>query len=567
MKKTNSFISSSGGWSYTWCTGTWSSVTSTFTQDKNHTYDNWSTQTTFSTYRTETYSQMTQSSKSLTDIQTLSWETYESTAYEKIEYFLEATQKLNEGYSNDNGMFWQHFAQYDASVAIKDVYNGFIDLVITFPVELRLAGIQLINPWANATITSDNYNKWRYLPSTFKIYKVNHEKLNDALNEYTYENDVAKKTNYANIQSIRPINHMFLNQDEGLTLLGSYDNIYWNQRETYDCFFKFNSDDEASINSNVTSLANKSLGTATWKCKQLVLRIFKTKINNNVTNIISKDGKNTNIENLIYSYILEKEKAFGTTFAGNELTIENVKSLIGVENISNINNPIKTSERSLWNFKGSAVRSYNKFRDLKFESGIKYKIGGIQPLFSPDVFSISEMKMYDYAGNTANKVYIGEWDPDDELVVYYGTKAMRISEPFDIGNVNYVEWNHNFNVPTKYLDCKVFAKFKMGYDTFKKDDIISNLVTIDKVPLSVKITNNKVTLSLAEGVGFTNPETGEFISFKDKFGIQMDRPGNYDSLVAAMDTKATIESAGSTVSTVVTGDCPFQLYFVVKRLF
>ena len=220
MKKTNSFISSSGGWSRTWCTGTWSAVTSTFTQDKNHTYDNWSTQSTFSTYRTETYSQISQSSKSLTDIQTVSWETYESTAYEKIEYFLDATQKLNEGYSNENGMFWQHFAQYDASVALKNVYNGFIDLVITFPVELRLAGIQLINPWANATITSDNYNKWRYLPSTFKIYKVNHEKLNDALNSYTYENDVAKKTNFANIQSIRPVNHMFLNQDEGLTLLG-----------------------------------------------------------------------------------------------------------------------------------------------------------------------------------------------------------------------------------------------------------------------------------------------------------------------------------------------------------
>ena len=480
---------------------------------------------------------------------------------------MDATEKLNEGYSNETGMFWQHFAQYDASVALRDIYNGFVDVVITFPVELRLAGIELINPWFNATISSENYNKWKYLPSTFKIYKVNHEKLNDALNSYTYENDIAKKTNYANVPSIRPINHMFLNQDEGLTLLGSYDDVNWNNREAYDCFFKFNAEDEQSINSNSKSAANPSLGTATWKCKQIVIRIFRTRISNNVTNIISKDGTNTNIENLIYSYILEKEKSYGTTYGGNEPTIENIKQLVGLSGISCVSYPPELSGDLNWIFGGTAIRYYNRFKDLKFESGIKYKLGGIQPLFSPDVFSISEMKMYDYAGNTANRVYIGEWSPQDETVIYYGTKSIRISEPFDISNVNYVEWDHNFNVPTKYLDCKVFAKFKMGYDSFKKDDIISNLVTIDKVPLSIKITNNKVSLSLSEGVGFTNPETGEFISFKDKFGVQMDRPGTYDALTAAMDAKATIESAGSTISTVVTGDCPFQLYFVIKRLF
>ena len=75
---------------------------------------------------------------------------------------MEATQKLNEGYTNNTGMFFQQFAQYDASVALRDIYNGFIDLVITFPVELRIAGIELINPWANASITSDDYNNWRY---------------------------------------------------------------------------------------------------------------------------------------------------------------------------------------------------------------------------------------------------------------------------------------------------------------------------------------------------------------------------------------------------------------------
>ena len=66
---------------------------------------------------------------------------------------------------------------------------------------------------------------------------------------------------------------MFLNQDEGLTLLGSYNDINWNNREYYDCFFKFNPDDETSKNSRMRSSANTTLGTATWKCKQIVLRI------------------------------------------------------------------------------------------------------------------------------------------------------------------------------------------------------------------------------------------------------------------------------------------------------
>ena len=175
--------------------------------------------------------------------------------------------------------------------------------------------------------------------------------------------------------------------------------------------------------------------------------------------------------------------------------------------------------------------------------------------------------MYNYAGKTINKVYIGEWKADQGRVVYYGAKSIKFSAPFDIDGISYIEWYHDLNAPTKYLDCKVYAKFKMEYDTFKKDDIISNLVTVNKAPLSIKVTNDMVSINLSDGIGFTNPTTGEFLSFKDKFGVQMDSTGTYDALNAAMDVKANIVEAGSTVATTIEGDCPFQLYFVIKRLF
>jgi uridine phosphorylase len=47
----------------------------------------------------------------------------------------------------------------------------------------------------------------------------------------------------------------------------------------------------------------------------------------------------------------------------------------------------------------------------------------------------------------------------------------------------------------------------------------------------------------------------------------MDRVGTYDALQAAIDVGATIIDAGSSVAASITGGCPFQLYFVVKRLF
>ena len=67
--------------------------------------------------------------------------------------------------------------------------------------------------------------------------------------------------------------------------------------------------------------------------------------------------------------------------------------------------------------------------------------------------------------------------------------------------------------------------------------------------------------------GFVNPTTGEFISFMNGIGVQMDRPGSYDALNAAVNVGANIIDAGSSVAASITGGCPFQIYFVVKRLF
>ena len=57
------------------------------------------------------------------------------------------------------------------------------------------------------------------------------------------------------------------------------------------------------------------------------------------------------------------------------------------------------------------------------------------------------------------------------------------------------------------------------------------------------------------------------MSFMNGVGIQMDRPGNFDAYHAAVDVGAQIVDAGSSVAASITGGCPFQLYFIVKRLF
>ena len=140
----------------------------------------------------------------------------------------------------------------------------------------------------------------------------------------------------------------------------------------------------------------------------MVIRIFETKVKLSHLNVedrsapsIITDGKSrhmTYIEKLICEYILEKEKEYGTTYG--ERTYP---SLAQIWQLYNLNEEFSsdiypsTLEDKNWKFGSKFIRSYNKVGEIKFKSGIDYKIGGIQLLISPDIFSISEMKMYNYA--------------------------------------------------------------------------------------------------------------------------------------------------------------------------
>jgi hypothetical protein len=86
----------------------------------------------------------------------------------------------------------------------------------------------------------------------------------------------------------------------------------------------------------------------------------------------------------------------------------------------------------------------------------------------------------------------------------------------------------------------------------------------------MKMTGSTIEVNLSNGIGFTNPTTGEFLTFLNGIGVQMDRPGNYDALTAAQKVGANILDAGSFTSAEIRsedGEFPFQIYFVIKRLF
>ena len=69
--------------------------------------------------------------------------------------------------------------------------------------------------------------------------------------------------------------------------------------------------------------------------------------------------------------------------------------------------------------------------------------------------------MYNYAGRDANKVYIGEYDPEIKRLIYYGAKNVRQSQYIDINEkTTGVVWEHNFNIPANYLEADVFIRFK-----------------------------------------------------------------------------------------------------------
>ena len=303
--------------------------------------------------------------------------------------------------------------------------------------------------------------------------------------------------------------------------------------------------------------SDTSNGTATWKCKQLVLRI-------NSTNK-SSSQKGT-IEDRIGEYIKSVETQYGTTFNNRTPTANECKDLIGRTDLSN-----DVEDIPGWKFGTSIKRSYNSVEDVKFEAGLNYTIGGIQPLLSPDIFSVSEMKMYDYANRTNNKVFIGEWNSDYDELEYYGSGTIKTSPDIEISSSNFsvIKWRHNFNIPPKYLEAKVYAKFTMDYDNFYNGDVVENLVNVNGEPLTVKLTGTEVQINLSNGIGFTNPETGEFMSFKNGDGVQMDRQGEYDAYNAAINVGAEdyVLDYGSTIASTITGGYPFVLYFVVKRLF
>lgn len=186
------------------------------------------------------------------------------------------------------------------------------------------------------------------------------------------------------------------------------------------------------------------------------------------------------------------------------------------------------------------------------------------------------MKMYNYSNTTNNKVFIGEWNKDSRALVYYGAGTTKRSELIDVSAVRSpaLMWKHNFNIPPKYLDVKVYAQFIVDYGSFYAGDVVSNIVNADREPLTLRLTGTDVTLNISNGICFTNPETGEFMMFKDGKGIQMDRPGDGAAYRAALAVNANVIAHQSIVSTKIEAEdpeggnaYPFKIYFVVKRLF
>lgn len=501
----------------------------------------------------------------------LYWKTYESSSYQRIESFLEAVEKLNTPYSKTTKTYFPltHYASY---IDKRNIYNGFVDVVITFPCKIRLAGIELLNPWVNKFTNDIEASYWRYLPSVFSIFKVNDDLKNSSLQNYTYENDIAKDDGFSKgKQYFRPVRYTNVESDDRMIFLGRYE-VNWETTPSYKCFFKFNENDKASVNVENSS---SSAGTATWECKQLVLRIFKTKMSSETINeaVLRKKLK---------EYIFDRETEYGTTVDGRALRIEDITDET-LNHLINYANPISKATNNdennvllNWNFGSYAKRNYSKPTEVYFSAGLEYKLGGIQLLLSPDIFCISEMKMYNYCNSTNNKVFVGEWNKDLQTLQYYGAGTLKTSDLIDVSNANAnaITWKHNFNVPPKYLDAKVYIRFKVDFDTFYAGDVVSNLVNADKEPLTMRITGTDITLNISNGICFTNPQTGEFMQFKNGFGIQHDREGNYDALKAAQAVGANVLKAQSIVASRIEaidpskGNAyPFEIYFVVKRLF
>lgn len=78
-----------------------------------------------------------------------------------------------------------------------------------------------------------------------------------------------------------------------------------------------------------------------------------------------------------------------------------------------------------WQFGSSVKRSYSKASDLKFKARNRLQApGGIQLLLSPDIFNVSEMKMYNYYGRRESSGVFCRVGP-----LYAGVAVLRRPEP------------------------------------------------------------------------------------------------------------------------------------------
>lgn len=583
MKIQNGFISSSSSTSISYSTYTKKSsriigYSEGYEKIVGQTSTSWvgGTYNTYSDLKNDSYDQ------------NVTWKTYKSSSYQRIEYFMEAVEKLNTAYTRKISTLVPMY-EYSGLVGEKELYDGFVDVVITFPCKIRLAGIELLNPWNNKLSNDSEYDYWKYLPKKFSIFKVNDDLYNDNLEKITYENDIANFVTRGKENQLRPVFYQKIEKDDNLILLGSY-NVNWENISNYKCFFKYNVNDKVSIS---TAGSETSVGTATWECKQLVLRIYKgydklTDYKYYLDDNGERDFSKGILKN-ICEYILDKELGFGTTVYDEPVTLEDIEIFYKVyleqtpttgtdtlTVISEASNSQPVYSDLGFKFGGKTTRSYRKSSDISFLAGIEYKLGGIQLLLSPDIFSVSEMKMYNYCNMTNNKVFIGEWNANDGVLVYYGSGTTKRSSLIDVSGTDSpaIIWKHNFNIPPKYLDVKVYAQFTVDYGSFYAGDVISNIVNVNREPLTLRLTGTDVMLNISNGICFTNPETGEFMVFKDGKGIQMDRVGNNDAYNAALAINANIVAHQSIVSTKIEADdpskgdaYPFKIYFVVKRLF
>lgn len=192
---------------------------------------------------TDTYTgKKWQTSEILTESTTnsLSWTSIKNTAYRRIESFLNAVEKINSPYESTTKSYMP-LMNYSKLVDAEGLYDGFVDVVLTFQTEVRLAGIEITNPWYGT-----DSDKWKDMPSRFLLFKVNDSSVNAELERRTYENSVMQTVSATGEKSMRPIRYDKNESDNNLIFLGKYD-INWESNSSVKCFFRYNQDDQSSV--------------------------------------------------------------------------------------------------------------------------------------------------------------------------------------------------------------------------------------------------------------------------------------------------------------------------------